>query len=760
MITLPSCSTTPDDVPICEAYIAFLNSDGDINAYWRTLSDHGITRARLESFDRPIVNEPTFFPEKKAALIKDFSKYLGILKATHSGADLQASAAGAASHIPGSAKGYLGYVLTHGNNPAVLPLIEAAVEVRTELVGTMTSNRELIYLDLALENVVRAAAERGAAASGTAAAALLAPLLQNLALSVADNEEVCYCLKAWMELSHSVRTGQRPNKDDALRAMAVLDRVRRALGSVSDGISEAIGTVSATYGEAFGCEDWAVQLFPEEIVRGGPAFAVSLVIASIEPALRSAAELGAWQVISPASAIGRLVVVPSLHGMQDAVYEEPTVLLARRVTGEEEVPLGVVAVLSGDAPDVLSHLSVRARNMRILFAGCYKSETLDEVATAAGKVVELSSTAAGAVTWQVAAESGSDSSNGSAGDGSMLSSVLKRAKLSVSVPKWVGTWAVGMDAFQNNIVGAKSKNLAGLRGRLPASINLPASVTVPFGSFEEALKSQENAAVAKELAAMVESVTPDTAVEKLALAREIAGRTVVPEAAQQQLKEAMQAAGIPVPPSGAAWDAALLALRSVWASKYNDRAYVSTRKVGIPFDDVRMAVLVQRVVPARYAFVIHTTNPMTGDESEIYCELVQGLGEAIVSGTVPGAALAFVASKNDLEHPRVLLYPSKSEGMFVEDGSLIFRSDSNGEDLEGYAGAGLYDSITTAQMVRRVVDYSSDPVVADVEFARQLMSRICRVGYDIEKALNSAQDIEGVVDPDLAITVVQTRPQM
>lgn len=31
--------------------------------------------------------------------------------------------------------------------------------------------------------------------------------------------------------------------------------------------------------------------------------------------------------------------------------------------------------------------------------------------------------------------------------------------------------------------------------------------------------------------------------------------------------------------------------------------------------------------------------------------------------------------------------------MVVAD-SLIFRSDSNGEDLEGYAGAGLYESIT------------------------------------------------------------------
>lgn len=69
--------------------------------------------------------------------------------------------------------------------------------------------------------------------------------------------------------------------------------------------------------------------------------------------------------------------------------------------------------------------------------------------------------------------------------------------------------------------------------------------------------------------------------------------------------------------------------------------------------DIRMAVLCQRVVQARYAFVIHTTNPSTGDEGEIYAEAVLGLGEAIVSGMVPGSALAFVAKKDDLDNPKV-----------------------------------------------------------------------------------------------------------
>ena len=56
---------------------------------------------------------------------------------------------------------------------------------------------------------------------------------------------------------------------------------------------------------------------------------------------------------------------------------------------------------------------------------------------------------------------------------------------------------------------------------------------------------------------------------------------------------------------------------------------------------------------------------------------------------------------------QILMFPSKSDGMFVPE-SLIFRSDSNGEDLEGYAGAGLYDSITMATTELKKVDYNGD----------------------------------------------------
>ena len=43
-------------------------------------ADAGITRERLESFDRAIKVEPEDYPDKRDALISEFRNYLGILK--------------------------------------------------------------------------------------------------------------------------------------------------------------------------------------------------------------------------------------------------------------------------------------------------------------------------------------------------------------------------------------------------------------------------------------------------------------------------------------------------------------------------------------------------------------------------------------------------------------------------------------------------------------------------------------------------------
>ncbi|CAM6096451.1 unnamed protein product [Calypogeia fissa] len=172
-----------------------------------------------------------------------------------------------------------------------------------------------------------------------------------------------------------------------------------------------------------------------------------------------------------------------------------------------------------------------------------------------------------------------------------------------------------------------------------------------------------------------------------------------------------------------------------------------------------MSVLVQEIILADYAFVIHTTNPSTDDCSEIYAEVVKGLGETLV-GAYSGRALSFIVKKSDLSKPIIQGYPSKRIGLFIKQ-SIIFRSDSNGEDLE--------DKYMTTSLVpcthgfrgidEKVVDYCSDPLLLNLYFQKSVLSKIAAAGATIEEVYGSPQDIEGVIK-DGELYVVQTRPQM
>lgn len=103
------------------------------------------------------------------------------------------------------------------------------------------------------------------------------------------------------------------------------------------------------------------------------------------------------------------------------------------------------------------------------------------------------------------------------------------------------------------------------------------------------------------------------------------------------------------------------------------------------------------MVPAEYAFVLHTANPITRATGQVFGEAVVGMGEALV-GNQPGRALSFSASRaGGAGEPQVelLSLPSKRCGLFSPAGAsnLIARSDSNGEDLEAFAGAGTFTPV-------------------------------------------------------------------
>ncbi|KAM0844457.1 hypothetical protein ACQ4PT_057025 [Festuca glaucescens] len=699
-----------------QALMDYMSSDLDIKVYWDTLNKNGITKERLLSYDHPIHSEPNLKSEQKEGLLRDLTNYMRSLKAVHSGADLE-SAIGTCTGYTSESQGFmvgvevnpvkglpsgfpelLKFVLDHIEDKSVESLVEGLLEARAELRTLLLSSTErlkdLIFLDIALDSTVRTAIERSFENLNNAAPEkimyFISLVVENLALSTDDNENLLCCLKGW---NHALEMSKHSDDQWALYAKAFLDRTRLALATKGEEYHGILQPSAEYLGSLLGIEQWTVNIFTEEIIRSGSAASLSLLLNRLDPVLRNVANLGSWQIISPVDVAGYVVVVDQLLTVQHKSYDKPTILVVKGVKGEEEIPDGVVAVLTPDMPDVLSHVSVRARNSKVLFATCFDPNILSELEQNKGKV------------------------------------------------------------------GAKSRNIAYLNGKVPSWVSVPTSVALPFGTFETVLSDKINKEVAQKVKILTEKLDQGE-LGALNEIRNVLLNLTAPTYLVSELKEKMQGSGMPWPGDEGEqrWEQAWTAIKKVWASKWNERAYLSTRKVKLDHSNLSMAVLVQQVVSADYAFVIHTTNPSSGERSEIYAEVVKGLGETLV-GAYPGRAMSFVCSKDNLESPKVLGYPSKPIGLFIQK-SIIFRSDSNGEDLEGYAGAGLYDSVPMDKEEQVVLDYTTDPLITDCSFRTSTLSSIARAGYDIEQLYGgSPQDIEGVVK-DGKIYIVQTRPQM
>ncbi|XVE85121.1 hypothetical protein DITRI_Ditri17bG0066500 [Diplodiscus trichospermus] len=766
-------NTSPDDVVICQALIDYIKSDFDVSVYWKTLNENGITKERLLSYDRAIHSEPSFRRDQKDGLLHDLGHYMRTLKAVHSGADLESAISICMGYkaegegfmvgvqinpVPGLPSGFpdlLRFVLGHVEDRNVEPLLEGLLEARQELRPLLSKSsdrlKDLLFLDIALDSTVRTAIERGYEELNNVGPEkimyFIALVLENLALSSDDNEDLVYCLKGW---HHAINMCKSQSAHWALYAKSVLDRTRLALAGKAEWYQRTLQPSAEYLGSLLGVDQWAINIFTEEIIRSGSAATLSLLVNRLDPVLRETAHLGSWQVISPVEVVGYVDVVDELLAVQNKFYDQPTILVAKSVKGEEEIPDGTVAVLTPDMPDVLSHVSVRARNCKVCFATCFDPNILADIQAKKGTLLRLKPSSADVIYSEAKDGMLANSNSSNLKEDSPSSITLVRKQ-------FAGKYAISAEEFTPEMVGAKSRNISYLKGKVPSWVGIPTSVALPFGVFEKVLSEKINKEVDKKLQILKKKLGGDFGA--LGEIRQTVLHLAAPPQLVQELKTKMQSSGMPWPGDEGEqrWEQAWTAIKKVWASKWNERAYFSTRKAKLDHDYLCMAVLVQEVINADYAFVIHTTNPSSGDSSEIYAEVVKGLGETLV-GAYPGRALSFVCKKSNLNSPQVLGYPSKPIGLFIRR-SIIFRSDSNGEDLEGYAGAGLYDSVPMDKEEKVVLDYSSDPLINDGNFQQSILSSIARAGNAIEELYGSPQDIEGVVK-DGKVYVVQTRPQM
>jgi alpha-glucan,water dikinase len=742
-------NTTPDDVVICQAYLKFLYSEGNLGEFYGHLSGNGISRDRLRNFERAIVTDPDYLPHIKDGLIWDFENYLKTLQRVHDSLDLESAIEQNSAQLPQRAYDLLDFIRSrshHGSNMALdmgdkIGEVRAILEEQIDSAHGAVQVRDLMYLDLALSELLRRFVE-GFVDKNTPyeqLTRLMEILSRNVLFSFKD-KELSMGLQHWQSLSNE--SGLK--RIEALKVKSVSDRIARVLTDMIDEIQELMSSKATLLGEAFDAETWTVDGFIDGVVRGSEMFALSLVQRQLDEKLREWADLGDWQIISPGDVKGEVLVLDSLAKVQDQVFEEPTILVVDHVGGEEEPPRGAVGILTPCAVDVLSHLSVRTRTYGTLFATCYHPETMEALKAKATQSVRAASNASGELLVETLNEKSS-----------MIQANGKPVEVNVrAVKQRFDRWVLPSKDFSEDRVGGKSLNLSALKDVLPEGVGIPSSVAIPYGVYEKVLACKENESVCRDILRLGTQLPEQNSSIPLLELRNAIMQLRAPQGFKEALSEVMASEGMGEIED---WDKCWAGIVGVWASKWNLRAYVSRRSCRIDHHKIFLAVLVQHVVPAEYAYVIHTVNPFSGDPDEVYAELVLGLGETLVSGE-PGRALSFTYSRSTGKC-RILSFPNKGTGMYGS--GLIFRSDSNGEDLENYAGAGLYDSfLQEGKREIKVLDYRKEKLFTDLSFCYELMESIGRLGVDVEAACKGVpQDIEGVWSEG-KLTVVQTRAQM
>lgn len=178
-------------------------------------------------------------------------------------------------------------------------------------------------------------------------------------------------------------------------------------------------------------------------------------------------------------------------------------------------------------------------------------------------------------------------------------------------------------------------------------------------------------------------------------------------------------------------DDVIASIKRCWSSLYSVESVTYRLRLGLPEDEVAMAVVVQEMVDARCAGVMFTRSPLTGDKSVIAIEAAWGLGSAVVSGEVTPDR--YVINKitgeivhRTVSHKTVQHIPDAAGGMVVE--------------------------------VALNEDQRDEPCLSDDE-VRQLAT----VAKGIERHYGQPQDIEWAIDRrakgSAAILLLQARPE-
>ncbi|OII71804.1 alpha-glucan water dikinase [Cryptosporidium ubiquitum] len=856
-------NTTPDDVGICRSIIGYLRSNGNEEVFSKILHEEGLSWERIRSYDRPITAKPYIPPFMDVnALAFDFEQYLEVLVDVHEALNLQRSFHYSreyldeksqnicASVIFGESKRFDNTIDLNVLHDRLMSVNKAREEILNLIynsyVGKSSSSnncnyhaiKEIMYLDLGLEN-------------------LQCMFIQTICTIKNNYDNIMHLVDEmnsfiWILFGHDpcnkeleaiffdwkeFKKINQSTNNYILILKSLIDRLQLFIGSIMDKIFSIWDPKVTFFGTNIGlCKnDPIIKNFMDEILRSTLFSTISLQIKRINKYLLNNTdpnELNDWQFISynPKWRDGQIFtgVFKNLNKITDLI-EDPykKIVSCSNISGEEDIPMNVIGIIltnPENSPDLLSHLSVRARNMNVLLVVCQNSHVSEFInSIEENEIIDLH------ITNDMRLEI---NKNNEIIDKNELIETKALNKVKVKHKskffefknkiKELNKWVLLPSEMDNNNVGQKALNLVRLKKLIESQSNklpffVPSCVSLPFGTLNKLIKNDtfekinsqlnmleqcniENPKIFEILESICNTIEYeiepcDKLLEELINAMKLLLQLDLENLSTECIKKINKEK---ISKNSKSMKLIWEKIKKVWMSVYQPISFYNMKKIGLSLSNVYMSIAIQRLMNAKYAFVLHSKNPIQNkninltEYDEMYGELVIGLGETLVSNTI-GKSMGFTALRKKncknyqdaqfIKKINVVSFPSKSIAMLNQitvdntnsidfdklSSNFIFRSDSNAEDIEGFAGAGVFQSIPLIDPKSKYIKYLSQQIITDYTHRNEILKQLATISFYIQDEFDQIpQDIEGCIieecqefnNKSFTIAIVQSRPQV
>ena len=569
--------------------------------------------------------------------------------------------------------------------------LKTIVEIRqqvNDVIGHVSSEAlyQALNLDLRLEILVYRVFNSIDEKSKNSPEGLLL-MLRNCRLNGYPGERSDERLDRLAQELESIIKGENGKPKD-MRLYAVIKKAERVMKNILGATVSDYQAMALQTGKALGVTEqdqvW-VENFSANIVRGDSLYLLSLLISHLKTQIKNELGFTGWQVVVDGTMSGKLHYVDSFDRLNEV--KENEILVIDRLPSDSPVLSRVAGIIVFEDDGLLLHPAIRARQNGTPYIVCPDKELIEKyygqgmTITAQGDVVDI--------------KKGLTQSNKIALQG--------KAEIQVPSANLNSDIFVLPQDYSPGTTGQKAYNLHEM-DHIPLADGQRRAqhLALSFAFYQQILQDPSNqkqkSGMNKIISALeAVKITDEQKAWNLARMRNEIESLKIPPAMLERTREFIRQqipqglvflrsstnaedlpgyAGAGLYDSYGAVDPDNLEqlqtyIKKVWASVWNDRAYADRERNGIDHLSVHMAVLIQELVNATYSYVVHTVNPSDNNPNEMMIEIVQGLGEALVSGSAEyqGAPHRFIYNKNTGQI-RQVSYADKDWRLAVKDGRL------------------------------------------------------------------------------------------